>query len=190
MERLVVEGVNLTEFLGIPYVASRHPGNILVDDFLANPGLGANCQLFALGVLRKAGFYVDEKLPMDQGGRFGSRELWLDCEYTEVVKEGTCSPEVLMGLFFDDKLQPFDIYFFLPPGTHPFDAGLLGRRELLKKLHIAVWMGFVETGKGGYASPWLHNAKPNPSVLWSRKDFDDAGYFLFGVKRPIRRVSS
>ena len=48
MEDLIVRGIYLSEFLGIPYEASRHPGNVSVDEFLADPSAGANCQLLAL----------------------------------------------------------------------------------------------------------------------------------------------
>lgn len=193
MEELVVKGVELTEFLGIPYVGSRHPGNIPVEDFLANPELGANCQLFTLGVLRIAGFYIDEKLPMDQGGRFGSKELWLDTKYTKLVIVGWCSAKVLWELFLEGEMCVFDIYFFLPPCIDLRSESFDTDEDLFKKLHIAIFTEFDLAGYGpgsGPQRPFFHNAKPGPSALWSLKDFEGKGYILYGVKRPIQRTKN
>lgn len=188
MGKLIVEGVDLTPFLGIPYVASRHPGNVSVEEFLANPQLGANCQLFALGVLRKGGFYIDGQLPMDQEERFGSKELWLDTTHTKRVVGGLglFRPEDLFRLFLDGETRFWDIYFFLPPCLGELDTD----ENLFKKLHVAVFIGFDFIGRGTSEDQnkgFLHNAKPGPSVPWSLRDFHDRNYSLFGVKRPLLR---
>lgn len=184
MEKLIVEGIDFTEFLGIPYVGSRHPGNISVDEFLANPRLGANCQLLTLGVESRANYLISPAIQMDQEGRFGSKELWLDTECTGLVASGGLSAKALWLLFLLDELKVFDIYFFWPPGVCFSKTISDIDPELFKKLHTAVWMGFVDTDKGGYVSLWLHNAKPGPSALWPMQEFHDRNYSLFGVKRP------
>lgn len=187
MDQSIVGGVDLPELQGVPYVGARHPGNTSVEKFLATLEQGGNCELLALGAVRKGGFYINDELSMDQGGRFGSKELWLDTQYTEVVTRGRVFPELFEHVFSVDKLKIFDIYFFLPPGVRSSATSSQIDPELLKKCHIAVWMGFVETGKGGPTSLWLHNAKPGPSALWTMQDFLDRQYSLFGVKRPTRR---
>lgn len=191
-EKLVVRGVELTDLLGVPYGASRHPGNISVDEFLANPKLGANCQLLGLGAVRRGGFYINETLPMDQGGRFGSKELWLDTQYTKLVIGGWCPPQILWKLFLAGELHVFDIYFFLPPSVDLRGNDTDTDEELFKKLHIAIFTGFDFGGHELGSDPrraFLHNAKPGPSALWSMNDFEEKGYRLFGVKRPIRTIT-
>lgn len=191
MERLIVRGVDLTRLFDVPYAANRHPGTTSVDEFLLNPQLGANCQLFALGVLRKAGLYIDDRIPMDQGGRLGSKELWLDMKYTKLMIAGYGCPEVLWELFLMGELRVFDIYFFLPPGIDLCGKDLGLDEDLFKKFHIAIFTGFDFAGHDLGSGPqraFLHNAKPGPSSLWSIKDFKEKGYKMFGVKRPIHRM--
>lgn len=187
-EQLIADGVDLTKLRGVIYRGPRHPGNTSVEKFLATLEQGGNCQLLALGAVRMGGFYIDDPFPIDQEDRFGSKELWLDTQYTEVVESGGLSHETLQHLLLDGKLHAFDIYFFLPPGVCPPAAGSDIDPELLKKLHVAVWMGFVEVCKGGSVSLWLHNARPGPSALWTLEDFCNRGYSLFAVKRPTCRM--
>ena len=190
MKKLVVKGVDLTELLGVPYETSRHPGNVSVEEFLANPERGANCQLFALGVLRKVGFDINDQMPMNQGERFGSKELWLDVKYTKLVVGVWCAREILWELFLKDKLRVYDIYFFVPPGVDFHDKDL-SDDVLFKKFHTAIFTGYDFAGHAPGDEPQkalLHNAKPGPSALWSMGNFEERGYTLFGVKRPIRRA--
>lgn len=179
MDKLIVQGVNLVEFRGVPYVASRHPGNVSIDEFIANPELGANCQLFMLGILRRVGSCIDDKSFIDQGERFGSKELWLDTQFTQVIaeKEVTENIESLWAI----PLEEFDIYFFAPRGMNPRP-----NQEELKKLHPAMRLGRIEEWENGNHYRILHNAKPGPSALWTMRDFYQKGYSLFGIKRPIR----
>ncbi len=193
MEKLIVKGVDLSEFIGIRYEISRHPGNTSVDEFLADTSGGANCQLFTLGVERKAGFYIDDQLSMEPDGRFGSRELWLDTKYTKCVIGGWYRrPNILWDLFCEGELSVFDIYFFLPPGINFSGENVYTDDDLFKKFHTAVFIGFDFGGSGLVSNlrrAFLHNAKPGPSATWSLEDFKESGYTLFGVKRPICRAT-
>jgi hypothetical protein len=194
VEKLIVQGVDITDLLGMPYEAGRHPGNTSVDEFLADPSGGANCQLFALGVLRKAGFSIDDKMPMDQGERFGSKEFWLDTRYTKLVTGGwrfLQARQSMRRLLFGGKLRVFDIYFFLPPGIDLRGENPDTDEDLFKKFHIAIFTGFDFDGREDFSNlsrVFFHNAKPGPSAVWSMRDFEEKGYTLFGVKRPIRKI--
>ena len=193
MEKLIVDGIDLTEFLGVPYAASRHPGNVSVDEFLSDPRIGANCQLFALGVLRKAGFYIDDQLPMDQGERFGSRELWLDIKFTDAIVADDQSAQRNINILLNTggaHLNAVDIEFYFPPGYWSSETLNNVREEDLKRLHVALRLGRIEGWGSDNPCRILHNAKPGPSALWTLKDFHDMGYLLFGIKRPICRIAS
>lgn len=172
MERLVVEGVDLTKFLDIPYVGRRHPENVSVAEFLSNPELGSNCQLFALGVLAYAGFQIEESSP--EGGRMGSRELWLRNSFTHYV----VSEDIR---YLAKELKPFDILFFFPKDASPWE---------LERLHIGIYIGEVD----GFDSPncVLHNhdmGGPGSVEVWYLEQFEacEKRYWFRGAKRPIYR---
>src|SRR3989338_8153833 len=118
-ERVIIGGVDLTDLVGVPYVSSRHPGNVSVREFLENPNLGSNCQLLTLGVLARAGFFIPSAIRMDQGGRFGSQELWLDDVWTKrIFCRDSLNTKIrwFNGIFCAE----FDIFFFWPPGFEKF----------------------------------------------------------------------
>lgn len=159
---LVVEGVDLSDLLEVPYVGRRHPGNVALQDFLENPKTGANCQLFALGVLDIAGFLLDPGMR--------SSELWLDCDFTERI-QADC-----LELMAHSHLEAFDIVFFMPKDADPND---------FKKLHVGLYLGNPSCG---FYKSVLHNARPGPSCIWPYERFaqSDRQYTLLGAKRPMR----
>lgn len=182
MKEFIINDIDFSEFVGIPYVASRHPGSVSVDEFLKNPRVGSNCQLLALGVLKKAGFYIG-KIRIDQRERLGSRELWLDTFYTRKV----CSIEKAryntlrlgaadyMRLLFSE-CKPFSLVFFWPPGCEDGD---------FRKLHVGVCVSKVN---GCSEHRVLHNPREGPSVVWSISEFIEHGYFPYGIKHPRIRI--
>ncbi len=175
MGKLIVEGVDLTEFLGVPYVASRHPGNTSVQEFVNNPKLGANCELFSSGIRRKRGFHVDQ---------MRSIEMWHDTNFTVEVNEA--------------PYEPYDCFLFLPKGADPHKLieEVKNFHELpendineLKKFHQAVYIG---PSHDDYRSGlFLHLPKPGPSCVWQFEDFakSEKEYWLFKVKRPVLKLS-
>ena len=180
MGKLVVEGVDLTKFLGIPYVGSRHPGNVSIEEFLAHPELGANCQLFTLGVLARAGFSIDYKLPMDRGERLGSKELWMDDTRTRKVAviegEWTLANEISLCR---EASRTFNLFFFWPKGVYPQNLP-----SDFKKLHVGICVGSLTAT---HSHDVLHNAKPGPSSVWRLGDFFRSGYRPYGIKRHTYR---
>ncbi len=190
MEKLVVDGIDLSNLVGIRYDASRHPGSVRIDEFLKNPQLGSNCQLLVLGALEKAGFYIGSQIKMDQGERFGSQELWTDKIYTKLLLSVTERPIGILNIdaaLYRISLEGcahefFNIFFFWPPGWNP-----LSLPYDYKKMHIGVSVGLIkEEGSDPFI---LHNAKPGPSNLWTLKDFVANKYFPFGVKRALIKSS-
>lgn len=175
MQKLIVGGVDLTRFLGIPYIGPRHPGNVSdreFYEFLANPNLGGNCELCALGVAWATGFYVELKRAI---------ELWHDKDFTLEINE-------------DTPCREFDILFFLPKGVDPHKVeedvamGLYGGRygpNDFKKFHLGVYIGKHEGLEHGV----LHLPKPGPSTIWDFSQFErcEKEYWLFKVKRPFKR---
>lgn len=176
MEKLVVAGIDLSGLLNVPYAGGRHPLKITILEFLLSLGEGANCELFALAILRIAGFYVEEKR---------SIELWHDTDFTVEV-EGV------------GPYQPFDIFFFLPRGADPhrveeevlkgfFEEGGQNGIDLneLKRFHLGVYIGSVDSSEHCI----FHLPKPGPSTIWPLEYFSrsDKEYWLFKVKRPFRK---
>lgn len=178
MGTLIVEGVDLTEFLGVPYVGNRHPGNETIEGFLKNKQDGANCELFALAVIWHRGFYVPTARSM---------ELWHDEVFTSDIGEDA---------FTQKSYIPFDIFFFLPKGADPHKV----KEEILKiqtetdlndlkKFHLAVYVGAID----GFHSPHclLHlSTEETRSVIWPLEHFEKSKkeYQLFKVKRPLYEV--
>jgi len=177
MDRLIVDGIDLTEFLGIPYVASRHPGRVSVENFLKNLQKGSNCQLLTLGILAKAGLYTPNCINAGRGKRVGSKELWLDTGLTyQIVMRLSGNENVLRDVYLRDGkfLWAFDILFFSPPGADP-DADPYNYQNL----HLGIYIGSFGENKHCI----LHNTKPGPSTIWPVWDFHKKGYTLFGIKR-------
>jgi len=166
----------------IPYVSSRHPGNVSVDEFLKNPKLGCNCQLLVLGALKKAGFDMPSDMGIDQGERFGSRELWEDVQFTKFVAMPLRTARFVAPYDSDPSnglrgpFEKFDLYFFSPPGIDAFSD-----TYDYKNLHI----GLLIEIRSDYKRRIFHNSRPGPSTIWYRSDFDRKGYNLFGIKRPL-----
>lgn len=176
MKKLIVDGIDLSGLLGIPYAGSRHPGNTPVKDFLESPDIGGNCEMLALGALWIAGFYVEPKR---------SIELWHDRDFTV---------EVLA------PYKAFDIFLFLPKGADPHkvtqDVKKLPKNgadsielDELKKFHQGIYVGKID----GFDSKdlILHLPRPASSVIWPLEKFQrcEKEYWLFKVKRPnVRRT--
>lgn len=172
-----------------------------MEDFLLNPESGANCQLLALGVLRRAEFYIDDTLPMDEGGRFGSKELWEDRVWTtelftqhEVFYVLQRRP-VLSPAFIIAAARPFQIFFFWPKEANPNLSRCLPD---LKRLHVGICVsrGIAEnplSPQKALPEPTapliLHNAKPGPSCLWTLEDFEEHGYSFYGAKKPQKTAT-
>lgn len=170
-EEVIVEGVNLTRFLSVPYNASRNPANTSVEEFIASPRQGSNCQLLTLGILKYVGF---DTAVLDYP-RIGSRELWEDDNFSEkvLVADKEC-PGPFIDYFIVYRM-PFDIFFFWPPGIGEDKSDF-------KKFHLGVHLG----NTGEYIVPILHNPRGECSQVWEIKDFFSGGYQIFGVKRPIK----
>lgn len=195
MERLVVAGIDLTEFLKIPYVGRRHPGSVSVEEFLADPKAGSNCQLLALGVLKKAGFHIGD-VKMDQNERVGSKELWDDGLFTkklfDVSEFGGFLASMGEALALAEAAQPFNIFFFWPPEANPCHRSV---SPDFKRLHIGICVRGIDikdmaSGKGELPEPLiLHNFYPGPSGLWTFDDFEAREYSLYGAKQPTIRLA-
>lgn len=192
MGELTIGGVDFSEFMGIPYEGSRHPGNVSVDEFLKNPKLGSNCQLLVLGVLKKASFDISG-IKMDQDERFGSKELWEDRLWTSEVLDGRHydSPSIDFNeaISFMLAVQPFNIFFFSPPEEGNIDRT---RPLKLKRLHVGICTKSANDlyEEDNTSPPYIfHNPRPGPSCLWTFDDFEDRGYSLFGAKKPVVKIS-
>lgn len=178
MEKLIVEGIDLTDFLDVPYVAKRHPGNETIEGFIKNKQDGANCELFSLGVVSHRGFYVPQAR---------SIELWHDEVFTFEIGEEALSQKLYI---------PFDLFFFLPKGVDPHkveDEVAKGSMNTnlneLKKFHLAVYLGAVDGLDSSFCL--LHLPKEaSRSVIWTLEDFEESekAYWLFKVKRPLYEV--
>lgn len=169
MGQVVVDGVNLTRFLSVPYNARRNPENTSVEAFITNPGPGSNCQLLTLGIVKHAGFDIGV---LDYP-RIGSKELWEDDNFSEkvLVVDKKCYGPFID--YFIAQRMPLDIFFFWP-------LGIGEDKSDLKKLHLGVHLG--KTGE--YIVPILHNPRGECSQIWQIKDFFLRGYEIFGIKRP------
>ncbi len=184
MGKVIVGGADLSDLVGIPYVASRHPGNVSVDEFLKNPKLGCNCQLLVLGALKKAGFYIPSDIRMDEGERFGSQELWADREWTETIFTAGIGGS-LLG-FHHYRGRPFDIFFFSPIEWSGGRKRILQPNEY-KRIHVAVYIGKQVEFAKGRGECILHNATPGPSKIEVISFIAGHYYLLLGVKRPVGR---
>lgn len=178
MGKFAVAGIDLSRFVGVPYAGERHPGNTTIREFLDSCDEGSNCELFALAVLRLAGFSVEEKR---------SIELWHDMDFTLEVKE-------------DGLYELFDLFFFLPKGADPHKVeeevlrGLYSQGSTLhnvdpnelKKFHLGVYIGSI----GGETDCIVHLPKPGPSAIWPLSYFGESEkkYWLFKVKRAIKKL--
>ncbi|OGZ57708.1 MAG: hypothetical protein A3B96_00555 [Candidatus Spechtbacteria bacterium RIFCSPHIGHO2_02_FULL_43_15b] len=169
----VIGKVDISDLLGIPYNLKRHPGNISVSEFLENPQLGSNCQLFVLGLLKRAGF--DFELDCI---RIGSKELWERNGFSEFVFAANREDTDDFSNHSADANRPFDIFFFWCPGVK-----LAGNAEDFKKLHLGIFAGVND----GREIMIIHNPRDGNSCIWNLTDFFKQGYQLFGVKRPSKK---
>lgn len=181
MGKLIVEGVDLTDLIGVPYVATRHPENTSARKFRKRPELGANCELFSRIVVLRSGFFIP---------RIRSIELWEDEIYTsdlgdpgEVIREG--------------NIKPWDILLFLPKGADPHrvveEVRCLKAEDCTnlsesKKFHQAVYIGHVK--EYGSVHCLIHlPLETGKSVVWPLDHFAKSAkeYWVFKIKRPLVR---